>query len=57
MFFKDNDYGKLLHEKNAQINGDHEVHKAGFSWTPNIENRKLSGDFLACYDAVKEAKK
>ena len=42
---------------NAQLNGDHEVHKAGCSWLPNTENRIYLGDFHACYPAVAEARK
>lgn len=43
--------------KNAQSNGDHEVHKVGCSWMPEQENRIYLGDFLSCHDAVREAKK
>ena len=43
--------------KNAQANGDHEVHKSGCSYMPNTENRKYLGDFSNCHDAVREAKK
>lgn len=43
--------------KNAQVNGDHEVHKNGCSWLPSIENRIYLGYFENCIDAVKEAKK
>ena len=43
--------------KNAQANGDHEVHKTGCNWMPNIDNRKYLGDFLTCNPAVREAKK
>jgi len=43
--------------KNAQANGDHEVHKSGCSYMPDSENRIYIGDFYNCYDAVKQAKK
>ena len=43
--------------KNAQSNGDHEVHKFGCSYIPIEQNRILLGDFLNCYDAVRAAKK
>ena len=43
--------------KNAQANGDHEVHKSGCSYLPKIENRIYLGQFSNCKDSVKEAKK
>ena len=43
--------------KNAQANGDHEVHRTGCSWLPELENRKYLGDFASCGPAVREAKK
>ena len=43
--------------KNAQSNGDHEVHRTGCSWLPNAENRIYLGDFFSCYFAVAEARK
>lgn len=43
--------------KNAQSNGDHEVHKAGCSWMPEEENRLYLGLFASCHGAVREAKK
>tara|TARA_R110002072_G_scaffold75624_5_gene177881 strand:- start:3952 stop:4158 length:207 start_codon:yes stop_codon:yes gene_type:complete len=43
--------------KNAQANGDHEVHKSTCSWMPNAENRLFLGNFDNCREAVKEAKK
>ncbi|MCL6296276.1 hypothetical protein [Jejuia spongiicola] len=42
--------------KNAQSNGDHEVHKAGCSWLPKVENRIYLGDFSNCKGAVRKAK-
>lgn len=43
--------------KNAQSNGDHEVHKDGCSFMPQSENRQYLGEFSNCRDAVREAKK
>jgi hypothetical protein len=43
--------------KNAQSNGDHEVHRTGCSYMPEVNNRIYLGDFSNCKDAVKEAKK
>ena len=42
--------------KNAQSNGDHEVHTTGCSWLPKAENRIYLGDFLSCHPAVTEAR-
>jgi len=43
--------------KNAQSNGDHEVHKSGCQFMPDPENRLYLGDFPSCHGAVREAKK
>jgi hypothetical protein len=43
--------------KNAQDNGDHEVHEAGCSYLPATSNRIDLGLFTRCQEAVKEAKK
>jgi len=43
--------------KNAQDNGDHEVHKESCKKLPEVENRIYLGDFPSCHGAVKEAKK
>ena len=43
--------------KNAQSNGDHEVHKAGCSYMPALSNRLYLGEFSSCGPAVTEAKK
>jgi len=43
--------------KQAQANGDHEVHKSDCRYLPSSENRKYLGEFSNCKDAVKEAKK
>ena len=42
--------------KNAQSNGDHEVHKSGCSWMPKVENRIYLGDFAGCHSAVQAAR-
>jgi hypothetical protein len=43
--------------KNAQSNGDHEVHKESCYYLPSSVNRLYLGSFSTCEDAVKEAKK
>ncbi|MFK7113808.1 membrane protein insertion efficiency factor YidD [Flavobacterium oreochromis] len=43
--------------KNAQANGDHEVHESGYLFLPSVENRIYIGEFNNCQKAVKEAKK
>ena len=48
---------KYCVNKNAQENGDHEVHNYNCSWLPDPKNRKYLGDFPSCHGAVKEAKK
>ena len=42
--------------KNAQPNGDHEVHRADCYWLPSLENRIYLGNYSSCRDAVKKAK-
>ena len=42
--------------KNAQANGDHEVHKTGCSWMPVGTNAQYLGEFSNCRDAVTKAK-
>ncbi len=42
--------------KNAQSNGDHEVHKSDCSFLPETENRIYLGDFVWCSPAVAEAR-
>lgn len=42
--------------KNQQQNGDHEVHKTGCTYLPNLENRIYLGDYDSCYPAVQKAK-
>ena len=43
--------------KNAQPNGDHEVHTETCIYLPFASNRLHLGFFTNCADAVKEAKK
>lgn len=43
--------------KNAQANGDHEVHTEICKWLPEPQNRLYLGDFNSCQQAVAEAKK
>lgn len=43
--------------KNAQDNGDHEVHVTGCNWLPNESNREYLGLFNNCHDAVAEARR
>lgn len=43
--------------KNAQSNGDHEVHVPSCSFFPDAENRIYLGEFSSCQPAVTEAKK
>lgn len=42
--------------KNAQSNGDHEVHVSSCTHLPSSENKLYLGDFYQCSDAVKKAK-
>ena len=48
---------KYYVNKNAQSNGDHEVHREGCSWMPEPHNRIDLGNFDTCDPAVREAKK
>lgn len=43
--------------QNAQVNGDHEVHRIGCSFMPHPDNREFLGDFPSCHGAVREARK
>ena len=43
--------------KNAQQNGDHEVHREGCSFLPEVANRTYLGEYNSCGPAVTEAKK
>lgn len=43
--------------RNAQANGDHEVHALGCSHMPDLANRVYLGNFDRCQPAVREAKK
>jgi len=48
---------KYYVNKNAQDNGDHEVHEQGCSRMPSEQNLQYLGDFTNCQDAVRAAKK
>ena len=43
--------------KNAQANGDHEVHTTGCDYLPREENRIYLGNFALCHQAVDTARK
>ena len=43
--------------KNAQPNGDHEVHREGCSWLPHRNNLIYLGEYWSCSPAVSEAKR
>ena len=47
---------KYYVNKNAQANGDHEVHEQSCSFLPKPENRIYLGVFNNCKEAVKRAK-
>lgn len=42
--------------KQAQNNGDHEVHVQSCSFFPSEHNRMYLGEFTNCRDAVRKAK-
>jgi len=48
---------KYYVNKNAQSNGDHEVHDEDCIYIPAVNNRKYLGEFFSCKGAVTEAKK
>lgn len=48
---------KYYVNRNAQDNGDHEVHKEGCSFMPEPVNRLYLGEHSICKTAVQEAKK
>ena len=43
--------------KNADAQGNHEVHKKSCPFLPNSENRIYLGSFFHCREAVKAAKR
>lgn len=47
---------KYFVNKNAQANGDHEVHKANCSYLPEPYNRIDLGYHINCHSAVTAAK-
>ena len=48
---------KYYVNRNAQSNGDHEVHEESCPFLPSYSNRIELGTFSNCREAVKEAKK
>lgn len=55
--YKGSGMTKYYVNRNAQSNGDHEVHKEGCSYVPDENNRRYLGDFLSCQEAISEAEK
>lgn len=47
---------KYYVNKNAQSNGDHEVHDSSCWFLPKVENRIYLGEFYSCKSAVSKAK-
>lgn len=47
---------KYYLNKNAQDNGDHEVHIESCKWLPEPHNRLELGEFSDCAQAVKKGK-
>lgn len=47
---------KYYVNKNAQDNGDHEVHRVGCSFMPDADNRIYLGEFTNCHGAVRKAR-
>ena len=43
--------------KNAQSNGDHEVHKESCNFMPALGNRDYLGEFSSCHGAVEAARR
>ena len=42
--------------RQAQSNGDHEVHRSDCYWLPSPENRVDLGEHTGCHSAVRTAK-
>lgn len=47
---------KYYVNRQAQPNGDHEVHKEGCGWMPLGDNKKELGEFNSCEAAIVRAK-
>jgi hypothetical protein len=47
---------KYYVNRQAQMNGDHEVHIEGCVWMPKRENPIFLGEFASCQEAVHAAK-
>lgn len=52
-----NDMARYYVNRNAQANGDHEVHRWGCSFIPEPANRIYLGDHPNCRYAVQAARK
>lgn len=50
------DYKHYYVNKNAQANGDYEVHSEECAWIPSVSNRDYLGYFNDCASAVEQAK-
>ena len=48
---------KYYVNRNAQDNGDHEVHIISCQWFPSLDNIQYLGEFESCFPAVLEAAK
>lgn len=48
---------KYYVNKNAQNNGDHEVHHEGCVDIPSLDNRVYLGEYTSCLGAVATAKR
>ncbi len=59
MPIKQKDFGMTRYyvNKNAQANGDHEVHSVRCTRMPSEQNRLYLGEFKTCNPAVREAQK
>lgn len=49
--------GNYYVNRNAQANGDHEVHLFGCTFKPSAMNRIYLGSFHSCAPAIREARK
>jgi hypothetical protein len=52
----DNTMAYYYLNKNAQANGDHEVHTGSCSWLPDIDNREYLGSYASSYSAIIRAR-
>lgn len=56
LFDKEDKLMRFYVNKNAQLNGDHEVHRITCNWLPDVENRIYLGDFETSQEAVRKAR-